>query len=219
MSRNHSSSTTSIRATIARRRVLARAKLGVVTIAALALFAVRAEAQTTPIYRPFELRPFAGAFVPTGEHRDLLEDAVLVGAQASYAFNSNVALVGSFGWSPSKNRTLVSSNKVDLYQYDLGVEGRLDNLTPGSAARTQPYAALGIGGRTYDRRGLKDAKTQTNFLAFGAVGLELAQARGPLGLRLEVRDNITSFKGLDGALTSRKARNDLQFSAGITVRI
>ena len=49
---------------------------------------------------------------------------MLVGGQASYTFNSNFALLGSFGWSPSEDKTSTARPKVDLYQYDLGIEGR-----------------------------------------------------------------------------------------------
>jgi hypothetical protein len=160
-----------------------------------------------------------GAFVPTGDHRDLLKGAALVGAQVAYSFTPNVALAGTFGWAPSKDKLALASTKLDLFQYDLGVEGRLSNLTPSSAVLMQPYAALGVGSRTYHYRDLKSADSQTNFLGYGAIGLDVVQARGPVGIRLEARDNVTSFKGLDGALTERKARNDIQFSAGLTYRI
>jgi hypothetical protein len=75
---------------------------------------------------------------------------------------------------------------------------------------------LGGGARTYDLRNVAGASAQTNPLGYGAVGLDLNQANGPIGLRLEARDNITGFKGLRGELADRKARNDLQFVAGLT---
>ena len=178
---------------------------------ALATFAPRVEAQ-----RSFAIRPNVGVFVPTGDQKDLLDNAVLVGLQASYDITPSFALVGSLGWAPSKDLTL-ADEKVDLFQYDLGIEGRLPNLTPSAGISTRPYATLGAGGRTYDYRDVSDADAQTNFLGYGAVGVELAQASGPLGLRLEARDNVTAFKGLQGELAERKARNDLQFSAGLTI--
>jgi hypothetical protein len=146
----------------------------------------------------------------------VLKNAVLVGAQASYTLNTNFGLVGSFGWSPSEDKTSASRPKVDLYQYDLGVEGRLSDLTSGSAVATRPYAILGGGARTYDLRNVAGASAQTNPLGYGAVGLDLNQANGPIGLRLEARDNVTGFKGLRGELQDRKTRNDLQFVAGLT---
>jgi hypothetical protein len=188
-----------------------RALIALAAVTAFAAFAPRAEAQ-----RSFSVRPNVGAFVPTGDQKDLLDNAVLVGLQASYDITPSFALVGSFGWAPSKDLTL-AHEKVDLFQYDLGIEGRLPNLTPSAGISTRPYATLGAGGRTYNYRDLGDADAQTNFLGYGALGVELAQATGPLGLRLEARDNVTAFKGLRGELAERKARNDLQFSAGFTV--
>jgi hypothetical protein len=188
-----------------------RALIALAALTALSVLAPRAEAQ-----KPFAIRPNVGVFVPTGDQKDLLDNAVLVGLQASYDITPSFALVGSFGWAPSKDLTL-ADEKVDLFQYDLGIEGRLPNLTPSAGISTRPYATLGAGGRTYDYRDLGDANAQTNFLGYGAVGVELAQVTGSLGLRLEARDNVTAFKGLRGELAERKARNDLQFSAGLTV--
>ena len=188
-----------------------RTLLALAAFTALSAFGTRAEAQ-----KSFAIRPNVGVFVPTGDQRDLLEDAFLVGIQGSYDLTPSFALIGSFGWAPSKDLTL-AKEKVDLFQYDLGIEGRLPNLTPSAGISTRPYAALGAGGRTYDFRDLGDADAQTNFLGYGALGVDLAQATGPLGVRLEARDNVTAFKGLRGELAERKARNDLQFSAGLTV--
>jgi hypothetical protein len=188
-----------------------RALIALGALTALSVLAPRAEAQ-----KPFAIRPNVGVFVTTGDQKDLLDNAVLVGLQASYDITPSFALVGSFGWAPSKDLTL-ADEKVDLFQYDLGIEGRLPNLTPSAGISTRPYATLGAGGRTYDYRDLGDANAQTNFLGYGAVGVELAQVTGSLGLRLEARDNVTAFKGLRGELAERKARNDLQFSAGLTV--
>jgi hypothetical protein len=192
-----------------------RAGLTLAVVVALAAFAARAQAQSSS-QNAFQVRPLVGAFVATGDQRDVLKNAVLVGAQASYTLNPNLALVGSFGWSPSEDKTSSSRPKVDLYQYDLGVEGRLSDLTSGSAVATRPYAILGGGARTYDLRNVAGASAQTNPLGYGAVGLDLNQANGPIGLRLEARDNVTGFKGLRGELQDRKTRNDLQFVAGLT---
>jgi hypothetical protein len=203
----------------AARSRLVRAGFALAILTSLTAFTVRAEAQTASEHRAVELRPFVGAFVPTGDHRDVLKGAALVGAQVAYSFTPNVALAGTFGWAPSKDKLALASTKLDLFQYDLGIEGRLSDLTPSAAVLTRPYAALGVGGRTYRYRDLKSADSQTNVLGYGAIGLDVVQARGPVGVRLEARDNVTSFKGLDGALTERKARNDVQFSAGLTFRI
>jgi hypothetical protein len=164
----------------------------------------------------FELRPVVGAIIGTGDQADALKSAVLVGAQASYSFNPHWAVVGTFGWSPSQDKVDAGQPNLDLYQYDLGIEGRLNNLTEGSAWATRPYAALGGGGRTYSLRGVANSSSQTNGLGYGAIGLDLFPSDGRFGLRLEARDNVTGFTGFRGELAS-KTRNDIQLSAGFTI--
>ena len=198
------------RASRATFRRTARALALTAAIAAIPAITTQVEAQTTAA-----IRPTVGVFVPTGDQRDLLKDAILVGIQGSYNLAQNFALTGTFAWSPNKDQ-LLNDAKVDLFQYDLGIEGRLNNLTPTASVSTRPYATLGAGARTYHFRDL-DANSRTNFLGFGAVGVDLAQANGPIGLRIEARDNVTAFKGLQDELAERKARNDLQFSAGLTI--
>lgn len=192
-----------------------RAGLALAVAASLAAFAMRAQAQA-PSQSAFQVRPLVGALVATGDQHDVLKNAVLVGAQGSYALSQNFGLVGSFGWSPNEDKTSATRPKLDLYQYDLGLQGRLSDLTSGSAIATRPYAVVGGGARTYSLRNVPGASAQTNPLGYGALGVDLDQTSGRVGLRLEARDNVTAFKGLRGELQDRKARNDLQFVAGLT---
>ncbi len=192
-----------------------RAGLTLAVVAALTAFAIRVQAQA-PSHSAFHARPIVGALVATGDQHDLLKNAVLVGAQASYELHPNFAVIGSFGWSPSEDKLTTPQAKLDLYQYDLGLEGRLSDLTSGAAISTRPYAIIGGGARTYDLRNVPGASAQTNALGYAAVGVDLDQSNGRIGLRLEARDNVTAFKGLRGELEDRKARNDLQFAAGLT---
>lgn len=215
MSRNTSSSTAASFPAALRPATL-RAGLTLAIAAAVSAFAARANAQTSS-QSAFQVRPLVGALVATGDERDVLKNTtVLVGGQGSYTLNSNFAVVGSFAWSPSEDKTSVARPKLDLYQYDLGVQGKLSDLTSGSVVSTRPYAIIGGGARTYNLRNVSGASAQTNPLGYGALGLDLDQAGGRIGLRLEARDNVTAFKGLRGELQDRKARNDLQFVAGLT---
>lgn len=214
MSRN-TSRTMAVNTPAALRPAPLRAGLTLAVIAALTAFAIRVQAQA-PTQTAFQARPLVGALVATGDHHDLLKNAVLVGAQASYRLHSDLALVGSFGWSPSEDKTATSQAKLDLYQYDLGLEGQANDLTPGTALSTRPYVIIGAGARTYNLRNVAGAGAQTNPLAYAGVGVDLDQSNGRIGLRLEARDNVTAFKGLRGELQERKARNDLQFAAGVT---
>ncbi len=195
-------------------RVL-RAGLALAVAASLSAFAIRVQAQKSNL-PSIGIRPVVGAIVGTGDQGDALKSAVLVGGQASYAFHPNFSLTGSFGWSPSQDKLSPQRPDLDLYQYDLGIEGRLNNLTEGSSIATRPYAVIGGGGRTYSLRNVANADAQTDPLGYGAIGLDLNHAGGKIGLRFEARDNVTGFKGFRGELADRKTRNDLQFSAGVT---
>jgi hypothetical protein len=208
-------STTALTSTIHTPPAVRRASIGLVVVTSLLAFAVRANAQRTAT-PPVTLRPVVGALMGTGDQHDALKSAVLVGGQATYAFHPNFAVVGTFGWSPSQDKLSPQQPKLDLYQYDLGLEARLNDLTSTSSFVTRPYAALGAGGRTYDLRNVPNADAQTNALGYGAVGIDLDHESGKFGLRLEARDNVTAFKGFRGELADRKARNDVQLSAGLT---
>ena len=50
---------------------------------------------TTPA---FEIRPFVGAYIPTGDQRDALKDAVLVGGQLSWYARTTTALSYERSW-------------------------------------------------------------------------------------------------------------------------
>jgi hypothetical protein len=155
---------------------------------------------------------------------------VLVGGQLAYALGPRFAVTGTFGWAPSKDRTtarttggggrLVTGREetVDLFQYDLGVEGRLPRDLAGGRWTAVPFAGLGAGGRTFRYRDVDGADAQTNVAGYGALGVELAPAAGRVGLRLEARDYVSAFKGLRGERTDRTARNDVALSAGLTLR-
>ena len=179
----------------------------------LLLPGTEAQAQT-PQFARFEARPYVGAYIPTGDQRDLLEDAVLVGAQASWRLNSTFALTGTFGWAPSEDR-LQNGETLDLYQYDVGAEVRASGWDLPGPGDFTPFAALGVGGRTYDYRDLDDIDTKTNVAGYGALGGDLAFGR--LGLRIEARDYVSRFKPLTGG-GDTKTRNDVTVAAGLTVR-
>jgi hypothetical protein len=169
-----------------------------------------------PQVRGFELRPYVGAFIPTGDQRDLLEDAVLVGAQASYSFIPQLALTGTFGWSPAKDRITAGDQTLDVFQYDLGLEGRAPAwYTSGTGSWSfTPFAGLGIGGRTYDYRDL-DVSSKTNVAGYGALGGELGFGR--VGARLEARDYVSRFEPFTGN-GDAKTRNDVTLAAGLTLK-
>src|SRR5437763_17163789 len=102
--------------------------------------AARAQAVTTG----FELRPFVGAYIPTGDQRDLLKDAVLVGGQLTWHVIPAVAVSGTFGWSPSKDRVTAGDQTLDIYQYDVGAELRAASLYDAGLWNFTPFVGLGL---------------------------------------------------------------------------
>ena len=182
---------------------------------ALSAFATRGAAQNVVAYHSngFELRPYVGAYIPTGDQRDLLKDAVLVGGQASYRINPNFALTGTLGWSPSEDRVTPGNQKLDLWSYDVGGELRAPSWIQSGALDFTPIVGLGAGARTYNYRDL-DVNSKTNFAGYGVLGGELGFGR--FGLRLEARDYVSQFKPFDGS--DSKTRNDVTLATGLTLR-
>lgn len=66
-----------------------------------------------------EIRPFAGAYVPTGGMRDVLEDAPMIGVQLAVEIGERMHGVGSIGWAFSSDP---ADQAIHMSQYDFGVE-------------------------------------------------------------------------------------------------
>jgi hypothetical protein len=187
------------------------ALIGIFVVLALIVGAIQLTAQEIAGTSRGAIRPFAGAFIPTGDQRDVLEDAVLVGAQASWTVHPNVGLTASFGWTPSTDKVTPGDPTLDAFQYDVGVEARAAQL---STARVSPFLGLGAGGRTYSYRDL-EVDSKTNFAGYGALGVDVDA--GPLSVRLEGRDYVSRFQPLTGG-GEKKTRNDVALFAGLGVR-
>jgi hypothetical protein len=178
-------------------------------VAGLTSPVARAQEQT----RPFDVEPFVGAYVPTGDQRDLLDDAVAVGLTASYDVHRHVAILGSFSWAPTKVKGLATDDDLDLFQYDVGVEGHYPFALGGGWA-VRPFLGLGAGARTYSFRDL-DVDAETDFAGYVSAGI--SAQRGPLSVRLIARDYVTAFDGLAGG-GDDEARNDVSIFAGVGMR-
>jgi len=163
---------------------------------------------------PFELRPFAGAYVPTGTQRDLLRDAFLVGGQMSYHIIPSLAATGTFAWSPNKDHLSRGEPLLDVLQYDVGLEGRATSWLRGTGWDFSPFVGAGVGGRTYSYRDF-DADTRTRVAGYGAVGGDVGL--GHVGLRFEARDYLSRFTPLTGG-GGPDTRNDVTLTAGLTFR-
>ena len=168
--------------------------------------AASAQAPTLPI----TLRPFVGAYIPTGDQRDFLKDAVLVGTQASWNALDQLSVTGSFAWTPSKDKIRAGNQTLDAFQYDLGVELRSAQTTIGIVS---PFVAGGLGGRTYSYRDL-DVDSKTDFDGYGGVGLDVKA--GPVTLRVEGRNYVSRFQPLSGG-GDTKTRNDIALFAALGI--
>jgi len=182
--------------------------------ALLAVLASGSKAQAQHGGLGLEVRPFVGAYIPTGDQRDFLKDAVLVGGQASWSVIPAFAITGTFGWSPSKDRITAGNQTLDIFQYDLGAELRAPSLYDAGFITLTPFVGLGAGGRTYSYRDL-NVDSKTNFDGYGALGGDIGF--GPVALRIEARDYVSQFKPLTGA-GDTKTRNDIGLAAGVSYK-
>ena len=189
-------------------------------VVGIAMVAGQAAAQEG-VGRRIEVRPFVGAYVPTGDQRDELKDAFAVGTTLAFRATPALSIVGSFGWSPSEAKNdggeaaADSAAELDLFQYDLGLELGRDFALGASAWTWRPFVGIGAGARTYSYRDL-DVDAETDFAGYGAAGVQFDAGR--FGLRLEARDYLSSFDGLDGKLSDSSTRNDLFLTGALSVR-
>jgi hypothetical protein len=161
-----------------------------------------------------ESRSVIGAFIPTGDQRDELDGALMVGSSVAFRASQTLALVGRFTWSGSNAKQLAGQPEVKVYGYDLGAEYRIADVAAGRGWRIRPFAGGGVGGRTYDT----DASGMTNetdLVAYGALGIQADYKK--IGFRVEGRDYLSRYDGLTGA-GDRATRNDVGVSAGMAFR-
>ena len=180
------------------RRILIVSLLAI----AVAGFAAPAPAAGIP-----EVRPFVGAFVPTGDQRDVMNDQLLMGLQGGAELAERLHLIGTAAWAPRSG-----DRKVMLFNYDAGVE-TFRPFHMGDAWEIRPFLGAGLGGRTYNDHRNNDHLE--NYLTwYGALGSEFQLDR--LALRLEARDYVTQFKGLDGN-AKEATRNDLAIFSALAI--
>ena len=161
----------------------------------------------------FEARPFLGAYLPTGAHREVLGDAITIGAQGGYAITEHISLVATFGFAASSDKHIPLDDDLDLFSYDIGAELTKSFLV-GSGVTLSPFIGLGAGGRTYDYRE-RETDSETNVAGYGAIGGQLRM--GTIGVRIEARDYVSSFKGLTGEMTEWTSRNDISIFTALSL--
>ena len=189
-------------------RLFATAFVGALMIGAALPTAARAQ------MKRFEVHSIGGFFVPTGDQRDELKDAMMLGLGGGYQLTPKLSVVGNFAWSGSKAKQLIDEPNVNIYHYDVGAQYRVAHLTTGGDWHFLPFLGAGIGGRTYDTE-QNGVETQTNFTGYGSLGMEVQYKK--LGWRIEGRDYLSSYTGLTGA-SDRTTRSDVGILTGMTLR-
>jgi hypothetical protein len=199
------------------RHGLTRAALITVgTLGALVASTRTSSAQTPAPQAPtWELRVTSGAFVPTGNQRNFLEDAQMSAAQLSWVVRPSLAITGTFGWARSRDIASTDSPKLDVFTSDVGLEARPAQWFAARAVSFSPFVGLGAGARSYNYRSLNVDATN-NLAAYATIGGELGMGR--VGLRLEVRDYTTGFKPLVGGGKS-DMRNDVVAMVGLRFNV
>lgn len=191
-----------------RARIVGRA-LGMTTVAVTSFLVTEpAAAQGWPPVP--EVRPFVGAYVPTGSQHALLEGAIAVGAQLALEFDRGAHAVVGFSWVPTEQRGIATGGRIEMAQFDIGAEW----LSPGRRRlqrHVNPLVGAGVGLRAYRSRDT-DAASQANVAGYGALGVELLVGR--VAFRAEGRDYLSAFRGLDGQ-DDTSLRNDATLSLGV----
>jgi hypothetical protein len=159
-----------------------------------------------------EIRPFVGAYIPTGGLRDRFETATMVGAQGALELSQNLHVLGTLAWTDGHNKFGLNINGTHIWQYDIG--GEFNLVEPlGGGWMLRPFAGLGAGFRTYDFKG--DLETKSCSAGYGALGSELQ--KGAVAFRLEARDYALCYQS---PVTGKKStRSDLGISFGIAYHV
>lgn len=175
-------------------------------LAALAAAPVRAEEPP----RTAQLSVLLGVVVPTGRQRTFFDSAALVGVTASLDVHRNVALVGSLGWAQTEGRGLAArSATLDVAQYDLGVQAQLPVALSGGQT-LKPFLGAGIGGRTYQFRGL-GVERETDLVGYYVLGVSL-ECRD-LVVGVAVRNDLSDFDGVGAERGSTRASDLVVFGS------
>lgn len=180
-----------------------------IVIAALVSVPMVAQAQAIP-----EVRPFVGAYVPTGDQADMFDVALLGGAQMAVEAADMLHVVGSFGFSgPKFDKAAAGTGHMHIYQIDVGGE-LFRTMEFNNDWLFRPFVGLGAGVRRYDPTTVGPSK---NYPAgYGALGAEFQLNR--FAVRFEARDYLTRFKGLSGN-DAASTRNEIALSTGMVFHL
>ena len=194
------------------RSYLTAAVLGSLLVTAPSLSAQDAEAQRAGAKQTgWELLVTSGAVIPTGAQREAIKQGKLTAAQVSYVIRPSLAVTTTVGWARTRDIATVGDPRLNVFTYDVGAEVRAPRWIAGKSVSLSSFAGAGVGGRSYDYRGLHADATH-NAGVYGSVGGELGVRR--VRLRVEARDYLTGFAPLNGEGPTRTG-NDVVVMAGL----
>lgn len=137
-----------------------------------------------------ELRPFVGAYVPTGAMRDVMKSSALFGVEGAFEVNPNFHVIGTFSWVPTHNKFTGYDENLSVYAFDVGAElGLVRALSDGWELK--PFLGLGAGARQYD---YKDNRFQTQSWGAGYLSVGTEFQLNVIALRMEARENFFGYR-------------------------
>jgi hypothetical protein len=167
-----------------------------------------------------DIRPTAGAFIPTGDQLRAIGRGAVLGFGVGVALHPMVAVVGNAAFITSSDQSRPTEDYVGIYQFDIGAEGSAPAFGVYRGFTLKPYGGIGIGMRRYAPN-VRVLEAVNKGLGYGALGLEFPFDRG--GLRLGGRVNISKFEGFDDTATVDFDRDsqkmDFSIELGVRVRI
>jgi len=164
----------------------------------------------------FEIRPYAGVYLPTGAQRADIEGASVGGLQMSLGVVPRFAMTLTLGVAQSNDRIGATDRHVDIIQYDVGGEWRRPVWYRDGRYELAPFIGAGFGTRTYLYAARGDTVT-TSTDGYATIGAELGV--GLIGVRVEARDYVSRFASLATTGTGPTTRNDVTVSVGIAIRL
>ena len=195
------------------RQGITRTVFGTIGVVAMFLASTRPVEAQSPSQPPaaWECYVSGGWLMPTGAQRASIKRADLTAVVVSYAPRPSFAITGTFEWARSHDLAIAGEPKLDVFICDVGAEARAAQMSLGGAWMVAPFVGIGGGARSYNIPKLPVDPTY-NLAAYGSVGGEFAIHR--VHLRLEVRDNVSSFKPLAGG-GKAATRNDVVVMLGL----
>ena len=179
------------------------------TIGTIASTSLRAQATDTAAR--WSLLVPSGTMVPTVAQSHAIKRGNVTAIQIAYAPRATFAITSTFGWARSRDVATADDPKLDVFTYDIGAEARAPQWLQARGMQLMPFIGAGAGGRSYNYRKL-DIDATHNIAGYLSAGGEARIRR--VGIRLEGRDYLTSFKPLNGSGATRSG-NDVVVMAGL----